>query len=575
MAFHPNQDKIVQILSQAEPNSNLMVKAQQQYDVSAQLAREQKFYNVLQNPLTGTPITNIRQLNELILSLDSAAEYGFSALLPNAPGGVEEYLSHKYNLRLVEKEKFSETEQERVKEYIDKNLVLPTIDLLKEHGFDFATSDRKIIQAIIAGMGAINATNTSEGGTIQIFTSFAQFREASRDLFGQNYSSPFGITSASQVARINFVYNLIDKPDGKVKMTLRKEINGDLSGFNIDGDLNNLTEATRKGLLEWARGNGLLDEERQSKAPLNPGGGTKAPGSATPEEWKTDVYEAVNKCLGSRYRDLMQLEKSEADNLFNKYQLDSEIALGRQLVNLRGFLGELRGILMIDAICPGAVGKLTGTSKVDLATKLSKSGQSAPLDLLVSLLEGINIGIQIKNTSEMDTYAWGNYRSSKGMPITSFYAERLQEDITDAERDFFGAYVYNQPINESTYTEVYHAFQGVFELFYWVYAKLALYIIRQETEIINSNDSLLSGTLKNDFFIMNDTIVPTSALYMALNEGTDLVESNFNFSTASKGNYSPKEPIPNNYINYAAQLTIKYSVALQYRKLLQSAYNIM
>jgi hypothetical protein len=46
----------------------------------------------------------------LIHRLDSDSDYGFGALLPNAAGGVEEYLSQKYNLRLVESSKFSETE---------------------------------------------------------------------------------------------------------------------------------------------------------------------------------------------------------------------------------------------------------------------------------------------------------------------------------------------------------------------------------------------------------------------------------------------------------------------------------
>ena len=114
---HPNQDRIVQILSSAQPNSNLLSKAEaaQHYNIAQQLAREQKLYNALRNPLTNTPITNIKQLNELIHALDADPDYGFGALLPNAAGGVEEYLSRKYNLRLVESSKFSETEQEAIK----------------------------------------------------------------------------------------------------------------------------------------------------------------------------------------------------------------------------------------------------------------------------------------------------------------------------------------------------------------------------------------------------------------------------------------------------------------------------
>lgn len=571
MTLHPNQDKIVAILGAAEPNANLMAKAQQNYDIQAQMSREQRLYEAVVDPITGATISNIQQLNNLIRKLDMDESYGFGTLLPNAAGGVEEELSKKYNLRLIESNRFSETEQTAIKDYIEKNLVSPTLDLLNAHGFDYVrANENEILSAIIAGMGVININN----GNFHIFSSTGEFRSARNKYFGMNVSGP--ITPGGEpVGTIRFMYNILKNKDGSIKINLTTEESGEVKDFKIDGDLNKLTDATRRALMDWANGNGLLDASRTSKAPLNPGGGTKAPGSATPEEWKTDVYNAVNKCLGSRYKQLMQLESSEVNSLFNKYQIGTEIALGRQLVNLRGFLGELRGILMIDAICPSAAGRLTGTAKVDLATKMSRKGQSAPTDLLVQLIDGLNLGIQIKNTSEMESYAWGNYRSSKGMPVPSFYAERLQSDITAAERNFFGAYVYNQPINDSSYQDVYGAFQGVFELFYWVYSKLALYIIRQETEIANSSDNIFNGTLKNDFFIMNNSIVPTSALYKAMNDESDLIESEFNFETGSSGYYSYTNPIPDNYMDYASQLLIHYQIELHYAKLLRSAYNMI
>lgn len=574
---HPNQDRIVDILSAAQPNSNLLAKADKatQYNVIAQQQREQKLYDALRDPFTQERITNIRQLNELIHRLDSDSDYGLGALLPNAAGGVEEYLSQKYNLRLVESSKFSETEQEAIKNYIEQNLAKPAIDILQERGYDFANSyGNAAVNAIITAMSYINL-NT---GNLYIFSSGSEYRSNRSRFLNMNASGPLAdnLPDGAKVGNIRFMYNILKDKQGGVKIKLDFATDGIVKDFKIDGDLNSLTDATRKALLDWARSvdNGsLLDSSRQSKTPLNPGGGTKAPGSATPEEWKRDVYDAINMCLGFKYRNLMQLNSGEVDSLFNKYNIGTEIALGRQLVNLRGFLGELRGILMLDAICPGATSKLTGTLKVNLATKLSRKGQSAPTDLLVQLIEGLNIGIQIKNTSELNSYTWGNYRSSKGMPIPSFYAERLQENITDEERDFFGAYVYNQPINDSSYQEIYASFNGVFELFYYVYAKLAMYIIRQETEL--SEDSPLSSNLKNDFFIMNDSIIPTSALYQAMNDNSGLINSSFEFSTSSTGYYTPQNPIPENYMNYASQMLITYSIELQYAKLLQSAYNMV
>ena len=52
------------------------------------------------------------------------------------------------------------------------------------------------------------------------------------------------------------------------------------------------------------------------------------------------------------------------DSLFNKYHLADEIALGRSISVLRGFMGELRGILIVDALIPGQKGQLMGTAKV-------------------------------------------------------------------------------------------------------------------------------------------------------------------------------------------------------------------
>lgn len=59
-------NKILDIINNAKPNANLMAKAQQIYDVGAQLAKEQKFYSAITNPFTGEPIQNIQDLNRLI-----------------------------------------------------------------------------------------------------------------------------------------------------------------------------------------------------------------------------------------------------------------------------------------------------------------------------------------------------------------------------------------------------------------------------------------------------------------------------------------------------------------------------
>ena len=110
-------NKILNIISNAKPNSNLMAKAQKIYDVGAQLAKEQKFYSAIINPFTNEPIHNIQDLNRLIKQFDTDLNYNFQAMLPQ--GAIEQKLSEKYNLSLNVRNKFSETEQARVRERLN------------------------------------------------------------------------------------------------------------------------------------------------------------------------------------------------------------------------------------------------------------------------------------------------------------------------------------------------------------------------------------------------------------------------------------------------------------------------
>ena len=74
---------------------------------------------------------------------------------------------------------------------------------------------------------------------------------------------------------------------------------------------------------------------------------------------------------------------------------------------------------------------------------------------------------------------------------------------------------------------------------------------------------------------MNNKIVPASSFYNAMNtQNENLIKSSFNFQTTSKGYYTPMEPIPGDYLSYASQLLIKYTIEVNYNGLLQSAYNL-
>ena len=91
-------DKVQAIINAAAPN---LAGKSDFYDVGAQIAREKQFYNLINDPFTGKPITSIQELNDLIVKLDADPSFGFGALLPSGSengGKVERILSQKYNL---------------------------------------------------------------------------------------------------------------------------------------------------------------------------------------------------------------------------------------------------------------------------------------------------------------------------------------------------------------------------------------------------------------------------------------------------------------------------------------------
>lgn len=562
-------NRVISIINAAKPNNNLVAKAQQVYNVSAQLAKEKQFYDQITNPFTGEKIQNIQDLNNLIKQFDNDANFNFQVLLPN--GAVERRLSEKYNLNLNLRNKFNDNEAARVTARLNE-LANEAMGILSNNLDDFVEkTEKQIIYAVLSAMSGLNISN----GIFTIFTQSASVNAQNADIY-----ELFGLDKKNTPKGgniINLEGNILGT--GSTSKHASAKIGYDKQGLpisiTIDPALNEFSPKAFERLYQWAEAEGLLDQHEAVSNKL--GAGTLSPMSVSTQEFEKDVYNAVSDLLGGSYRGLLNLDSGDFHELYNKYNIGEEIAMGRQLSNVRGFLGELRAILIIDAMFPNGQGHLMGTAKVQLANATS-GGESAPIDLLVDLLNelGLQFGFQVKNTSELSSYSWGNFRSKNGMAIPRFYIERLQSQLDAAEGDFFGAYAYNKPIEEGYYkSNIYPGFEGKFNEFYSVYKKLALFIIRQEAEISGSNNSLLSGHLTNDFFIMNDKIIPASSLFQALNEENDnLVNSSFNIKTNSKGYYTYQTPIAHNYMSYATQTLISYQIEVKYAALLQSAYNM-
>lgn len=572
-------EKVKAIIAAAAPN---LAGKSDFYDVGAQMAREQKFYNLIVDPFTGKGITSIQELNELIVRLDQDSEFGFGSLLPSGSengGKVERILSEKYNLKAASKTRFTETEQVRVKEILqelaDEALAALPKDkkLIDNIG---AQAEQKFLTQLVMAMNGISIK--SDFMTIFTKASMAKFSSINRDTY-----EALNLDELPKDIRVVDIVSNIAGSGRTARRggTLVQYKNGGKEGSNdivikviINPDLNSFSPAAFNAIHKFAEELGLLDEK---EAQEGVGKGTKSPMDVSADEWRDDVFTAISQSLGGRYKNLLlQDTNGQYHALFEKYRIAEEIALGRSISVLRGFMGELRGILIVDALIPSARGQLMGTAKVQLANSLAS--ESAPVDMIVDLLNEVGrpYGFQIKNTSELSSYSWGNQREKAGMTVPNFYIERLQQALNASETDFFGSYVYNQPIdNNPEYNRIYGGFQDTFNSkFVSVYKKLALYIIRQITHIKGGND-ILSGTLINDFFLMNNKLIPASSFYRAMNEQNEnLIKSSFTLSAPSGGYYHyGDDPDEINYGNYVNQARIKYEIEVKYAMLLQSAYN--
>lgn len=290
-------------------------------------------------------------------------------------------------------------------------------------------------------------------------------------------------------------------------------------------------------------------------------------GSADPEELKRDVIKII--------KDLVPGEYAHAVDRFAE-----QIAIGRSISNIRGFLGEMRASLLMYAIFgESAAAELVSTGLHD-KIRMTADGQlqEAPIDFVVKALNRL-YGFQVKNTVDT-SYSWEGEMSA-----ASFYLQRLQVTMTDAERNFYGAFSYNQPLDSkevrgdwddwdlyrrSTYPSFTKNFDSVFAS---VFQSLAPNIIRLQTQTAGDNVGIFSenNVLTNNFFIMQDKIIAASDIVQALIDQKN-IKTKFGMSAGTDKMWHYGEP---NTINYNANSTkIEYNVTLNYKTLFKSAYNM-
>lgn len=588
------------IIGAASPNGNLMAKAEDQQllaNIRTQRERENRFYQSITicDP-QGNPyhVKNIHDLNNLIAMLDH--DYNLNALLPKGVisetgvgGEVEEILNQKgYDLKLRGKNKFDEEEQINIANTLNE-LGKEALRLLVNEDPDFGTNvTNAVTDVFLNDLLLVMSGLTIKGDMMTLFTTVTDTKKASNTA-KKIYTDLINGKTINVMQMRTFKENItgskrISSDIAKKRYTLIRDQEDPnqtkrIEEIKFNPDFNNLSDLAFDRLYAFAELNGLLNKDLHNYAKYDQyGNKLKSPMDADPDIWKQDVCDSVLEALQkSTAFNLNESFRKDVLDLLSKHQVTQSIALNRSFSSLRGFLGELRAYLMVNLLFPYGTGSLVGNKKVQLLNSFRK--EDAPVDIFATILNEV-YGIQVKNIEDAAFYSWGNINDARGMSINSFYSGRLQSTMSTNEINFFGAYSYNQPVggNEisNPYSSIYPGFQGRFvTVFTPVYEKLAMYIIRQTTELKQGFDELTH--MQNDFFMMGKKIVPASSFMFSLvNEDTAAINSTFEmYSTSPYGHYSSAHKKPASYDGYVKETTIKYSININFAELLkQSAYSV-
>lgn len=562
---HPFIDEIDNIIDLGTASVKIHKKQQEQLInlINNLRSAEKSFYSKIN--FKGQKVHSAAELNALIKTIDN--DMKIKTLLPR--GEVEARLSQIYILSDSSKEDWSSHQREIMAKVLNVLLKegLNEIDTKVTDSRAQATllSDvrNRIIAAIQAGL--MKQVTISDKKTIVDPATISSYMINEPEVLGiESLNISFGSIRGSQAARdfewpanvqrdqIMNTVTIRTKSDGK--FIPLKNISNELAAYllNIAEDVLTTPED-----IAFLKGDTITVA---STGPI-PIGNEKSL-----DRLKQNVVNILKEIIPSY---------SSAIDHFAP-----QIAIGRALPNVRGFLGEMRAsLLMYTLFGEDATTKLVSTGLQD-KIRMSADGalQEAPLDFVVKSLN-ILYGFQVKNTIN-SSYSWEGEMSAG-----SFYLQRLQEHMTPEERAFYGAFSYNQPLDESRvrgdwndwefYREsIYSKFTSNFEsTFVDVFKSLAPNIIRLLTQTEGDNIGIFSeqDALTNNFFIMQDKIIAASDIAQALLDNKN-VRMNFNMiaSENEKKQWYYGKP---NIISYNANDTkIDYEITLNYKTLFKSAY---
>ena len=525
------------------------------------VAKEEAFYAKLPL-LDGKPITNIKEMQQLLHQIDQ--QYNLQALLPGKE--IEQALSQPpYNYDLMAKgSKLTREESDIIRRVMQR---------LYEEGIkgadkiiigDTRTAVYRpmirdfVLQAITKGIAKnTNITITEKATLIDPPFNF-DLGTFSTEGFAQLEINPSDILRSSLNTK-DFFINKTQTGMGKVTIN-PIDITIDSNAAGKDMGLIGVSNTVKEYLLSIAPR--VLNEEFQDLSRDK-----SSPMDASPEKFRQDVNEVIRS----------RLRVPNIDRFSSA--MSSDIALGRSISTLRGYTGELRAYIMMSLLFPDQA--FTTGLKDKITVFKGGAPEEAPVDILLRFLNDMykEIGIQVKNTIST-SYSWeGTMRAD------NFYNERLQVPMSAAERDYFGAFTYNQIIdsgklpnranwdNYERYKAIYKKFDD-FSSFEDTYRSLAFNIMRQQTKAVDSGN-FMSDIITNEFYFMNDSFIASSQILKAIKDNAFGGSSSYLTTRFSKSPGSGRvwQWGDDFVINYEANSLISYSVNLAFKRLAQSSFN--
>ena len=558
---HPFLDEITNIVDMgiSSVSTHKVEMAQLQALASNLRAQEQSFYSLIN--FNGQTVHSCADLNRIIQDIDHTFRTG--TLLPR--GEVEGMLSQKYKLSDNTKSTLSENQKQVITEVLNKLIEsgMQYVDRTMTSSRSKATQLSYVKDRLFAAiqMGISHTAIISPKKAILDPVTISPFLLEPTELDYAQLNIQSNTIRGSQAAS-DFEYVL------NADKTMITQITIKSTGTGKFIPLDKMGQELADYLLSIAAqviGKDRYEVIMQGDTLLVGNIGPIPIGSANIDQLKADTVEII-KQLVPQYSHVVD-------------RFASQIAIGRSLSNIRGFLGEMRASLLMYALFgESATAQLQSTGLLD-KIRMTADGQlqEAPIDFVVKALNEM-YGIQVKNTVDV-SYTWEGEMSA-----SSFYVQRLQVPLTAGESKFYAAFSYNQPLDSKEvrgdyadwdlYRRVtYPSFQNAFaSAFAPVFKSLAPNIIRLSTQTGGDNVGIFSGStsLTNNFFIMQDKIIAASDVVQALiNEQN--IRANFGMTAGTNELWAyGKPPIGGN----ADSTKIDYSVTLNYKTLFKSAYNM-